>query len=100
MPNIKVAVATDKETKVVLKVRLPENEGMQAAKFDTTKFVNMLQANCKDRDFYLQDVNLSYEQLLMMVITGVPMTRWQVTRLIDVFGRTAVKNCIKWGAAV
>lgn len=99
MPNIKVAVATDKETKVVLKIHLPDREPRQVAKFDTTKFVNMLQANCKDRDFYLQDVELTYEQLLMMVITGVPLTKWQITRLIDVFGRTAVKNCIKWGAS-
>ena len=97
MPNINVTVATDTATKVVLKIRISDKEPKMWVRFDTTKFVNMLQANCKDRDFYLQDIELTYEQLLTMVITGVPFTRWQVTRLIDVFGRKAVKNCLMWG---
>ena len=97
MPNINVTVATDTAAKVVLKIRISDKEPKMRVRFDMTKFVNMLQANCKDRDFYLQDVELTYEQLLTMVITGVPFTRWQVTRLIDVFGRKAVKNCLMWG---
>lgn len=97
MPNVKVAVAVDNKAKVVMKVRLPDKEPKQLGKFDTTKIVNMVQSDIKKRDFYLYDVGLTYDQFLMMIITGVSLTRWQVIRLGDIFGRDAVEKCMIWG---
>ena len=92
MPKIKLATIQGNKGKVLMKFDTPYKERGPLFQINTKKFVRLMTENPEDRDFYLEDQNLTYDQLLIMVVLKIPFTRWMVTRLIDIFGVEEVEE--------
>ena len=74
MPKIKLAIIQGNKGKVLMKFDTPYKERGPLFQINTKKFVRLMTENPEDRDFYLEDQNLTYDQLLIMVVLKIPFT--------------------------
>ncbi len=90
MPIIKVAKIENNKGKVVFKKKIPSPERATQLEYDTKAFMEMIEYNPGDRDFFLEDMGWTYEELLMMVALKLPFSRHEIKRMMDIFGASSV----------
>ena len=90
MPIIKVAKIENNKGKVVFRKRIPSAERGPQLEYDTKAFMEMIEYNPGDRDFFLEDMGWTYEELLMMVALKLPFSRHEISRMMDIFGAASV----------
>jgi len=66
--------------------------------FHIKGFARMWRNNPEDAKFYCSDLGINEEMVFKKVKGQVPFTRYQLMRMIDIFGYEKVKTLINWEA--